>query len=543
LLTILGFFVDHDPAPMLMIQPTLEIAEAFSKDRIAGMIRDTPCLAEKIADPKARDSGNTLLHKNFPGGHLTLAGANSPASLSARPIRLVCFDEVDRFPASAGTEGDPIKLGVKRTQVWAALRRSKVLAGSTPTVKGASRIESGYEQSDQRRYFVPCPHCGAFQVLKWSNFKWPKGEPRKAIVLCEHCDGEIRDKHKPAMMAAGQWRAQHPDRTAAGIVGFHIWEAYSPFSSFGAIAEAFVEAKALPETLQTWVNTVLGETWDEPGETLEPASLQHRAEDYPADPLPAGVLVVTAGVDVQADRLELEIVGHGEDFESWGLDYRVIEGDPTEPLVWDDLDVVLSQVFTHPCGATLPIAATAIDAGFLTDMVLTFCNKRFERRVFPTKGIGTDGAAILRRPVAKRASQRASLRAGRGQYLVGTKNAKATLFSRLRITEPGPGYCHFPARYPPQWYEGLTAEKCVTRFLKGFPITEWVKIKPRNEPLDLRVLNLAAIYYLHPVWSVISRRFDGPAASPVDPDPPEPTTTGPTAPILRRPPKKPWMKF
>src|SRR5882672_4269896 len=206
---VIGFHIDQDPAPILLVQPNLEMAEAWSKDRLAPMIRDTPALRGKIADPRARDTGNTLLHKTFAGGHLTIAGANSPAGLASRPIRIVLFDEVDKFPSSAGAEGDPISLGKKRsTTFW----NRKMLAGSTPTIKGSSRVEEGFEASDQRYYFVPCPHCQEFQRLTWPQVRWPEGRPEAAVYVCQHCGAEISEAQKPAMILAGEWRASKPSR-------------------------------------------------------------------------------------------------------------------------------------------------------------------------------------------------------------------------------------------------------------------------------------------------------------------------------------------
>ena len=257
---VIGYHIHQDPAPMLLVQPTLEMAEAWSKDRLAPMVRDTPALAERIADPRSRDSGNTLLHKKFAGGHLTVAGANSPAGLASRPIRIVLFDEVDRYPASAGTEGDPISLGKKRA---ATFWNRKVLAGSTPTIKGSSRIESGFESGDQRFYHVPCVHCGELQRLVWSQVRWPDGQPELAVYACVACGAELTDADKPKMLRAGQWVASRESR---GIASFHISELYSPWSTWADMAVAFVQAKKLPETLQTWINTSLGETFEERGD-------------------------------------------------------------------------------------------------------------------------------------------------------------------------------------------------------------------------------------------------------------------------------------
>lgn len=242
LLNVIGYHVHQDPSPILMVQPTLEMAEAFSKDRLAPMVRDTPALRGLIADPRSRDSGNTLLHKTFPGGHITMAGANSPAGLASRPIRLALFDEVDRFPVSAGAEGDPVSLGRKRTTTfW----NRKTLMGSTPTVKGESRIEAAFEGGDQRYYYVPCPHCDEFQRLVWAQVKWDEGQPDTARYVCQHCGTMLTDADKPQMLRAGEWRASRPSQ---GIASFHISELYSPWVTWPEMARSFLEAKRLPET-------------------------------------------------------------------------------------------------------------------------------------------------------------------------------------------------------------------------------------------------------------------------------------------------------
>lgn len=497
---VIGFFIDNDPCPILIIQPTLEMGEAWSKDRLAPMVRDTPALHNKIKDAKSRDSGNTLLHKTFPGGHITIAGANSPAGLASRPIRVVLFDEVDRYPPSAGTEGDPIALASKRTTTfW----NRKKLMGSTPTVKGLSRIESAYEGSDQRRYFVPCPHCGTFQTLKWGGpdhpfgVKWPDENPSEAYYVCEDCASVITDADKAEMLRLGEWR---PTKPGGAIAGFHINELYSPWVTFGEMASNFVEAKRLPETLKTWVNTALGETWEEAGETVDETGLLARRENYgPEIPLAASVL--TCGVDVQDDRIECETVawGHGE--ESWSVEYQVFTGDPAIPEVWKALDDYLLSTFDHESGAKLRISAACIDSGgHHTKAVYAFTARRFARRIYATKGVAGPGKPLVSRP------NKNSKAKGR-VFMLGADTGKDSVYSRLKITEPGPGYCHFPAHYDADYFAQLTAERVVTKYTRGFKTRVWVKksAHARNEALDCRVLAMAAL-------DIINVRIDRVAA-------------------------------
>lgn len=481
---IVGYHMHHDPAPMLLVQPTLEMAEAWSKDRLAPMIRDTEVLQGLVKDPRSRDSGNTLLHKLFPGGHITMAGSNAPASLASRPIRVVLCDEVDRYPASAGTEGDPVNLAKKRTTTfW----NRKIILTSTPTVKGKSRIESAYEQSDQRRYFVPCPHCEQKQALKWGRVQWPEGEPEKALYHCEHCGAAIEDGEKQWMLLNGEWRATAPFK---GSVGFHLSELYSPWVSFGRMACGFIEAKGNPETLKTWVNTSLGETWETSGEKVEADDLIRRKENW-GSAAPEDVLLITAGIDVQADRLEVELVGWGVGEESWSLHYEVIAGDPAKPEPWKELDDLLMAGWPNTFGETLPVASAAIDSGgHHTQEVYGFCISRLQRRVYPIKGVAGTGRPIVGKPsMANRFKV--------PLYSIGVDTAKERLMHRLRITEPGAGYCHFPAHYEMEHFKQLTAEVQVVRFHRGFPTQVWEKRQPRNEALDCRVYAMAALGMLN----------------------------------------------
>lgn len=490
-----GYHIHLDPAPILLLQPTLEMAEAWSKDRFAPMLRDTHALRGLVRDPRARDSGNTLLHKRFPGGHITMAGANSPASLASRPIRLVLCDEVDRYPVSAGTEGDPVSLARKRTTTfW----NRKLLLTSTPTIKGASRIDAAFEQSDKRRFHVSCPHCGEYQTLKWQQVKWesdPKAaeeedrhRPETAHYVCEHNGCIIEDAERPDMLKAGKWIAEAP---FDGIAGFHINELYSPWVTLPQMVAEFLKAKKLPETLKTWINTSLGETWEEAGETIEADVLMRRKENWGGE-APEEVAVVTAGVDVQGDRLEIEVKGWGVGEESWSLDYRIFLGDPTQPKVWQDLDEYLQRPVKSKTGLFLNIACTCIDSGgHHTQAVYEFCRTRAVRGVFAIKGLNQPAKPLVGRPSR---NNRHKLRF----YPIGVDTAKEVIFGRLRITEPGPGYYHFPAERDREYFLQLTGEKQVTRFHKGASRREWVKIRSRNEALDCNVYALAALKLLSP---------------------------------------------
>lgn len=479
---VIGFHVDQDPAPILLVQPTLEMAESWSKDRLAPMIRDTPALRDKIADPKARDSGNTLLHKKFTGGHLTIAGANSPAGLASRPIRVVGLDEVDRYPTSAGAEGDPTSLAKKRT---ATFWNRKLLAGSTPTIKGASRIEAGFEASDQRFYFVPCLHCGEMQRLVWAQVRWPDGEPEAAVYVCKGCGAELTERDKPAMLRAGEWRAT---RQTKGIAGFHISELYSPWSSWGDMAVAFLRAKKFPETLQTWINTALGETWEDRGETLSAEGLLGRREPYTRHRLPAGVRMLTLGTDVQDDRLELTVWGFGADEESWRVEHIVLRGDPGSKSLWEEHDAVLRRRYATEDERELLIEACCIDSGgHYTEQVYAYCAKRKRQRVWAIKGVGGQGRLVWPKRPSRGGRRRQDV------WLIGVDTIKETLYQRVRrVSEPGPGYIHFDADVDSEWVEQFTSETVVYRITQGRRVRVW---RPRSTGIRQEALDCAVYAY------------------------------------------------
>lgn len=497
---VIGYHVHQDPAPMLLVQPTLEMAESWSKDRFAPMVRDTPALAERIADPKSRDSGNTLLHKKFTGGHLTVAGANSPSGLASRPIRIVLFDEVDRYPSSAGTEGDPISLGRKRT---ATFWSRKVLAGSTPTIKGSSRIEAGFESGDQRFYYVPCIHCGEFQRLVWAQVKWPEGQPELAEYVCVACGAMLNEADKAEMLKAGEWRGSKP---FTGIASFHISELYSPWSTWADMAVAFLQAKKFPETLQTWINTSLGETYEERGEQVESVGLAQRREPYTAQTIPQGVLMLTAGVDVQDDRLEVTIVGFGKDEETWVIEHGVLRGDPGSESLWQDLDGYMARKRETEDGRPLLIEAQAIDSGgHFTQQVYAYCAKRKSRRVWAIKGAGGFGRLIWPKSAGRAGKTSAQV------FIVGVDTAKDVLFGRLkRIHQPGAGYIHFPVSVDEVYFDQLTAETLIYRMVQGRRVRSY---KPRSsgsrtEALDCLVYAYASFIGRHGPMILPNRKIE-----------------------------------
>ena len=488
LLNAIGYYCEHDAAPIMVVQPTLSMAQSFSKDRLAPMFRDSPSLKNKIQDPRSRDSGNTTLHKIFPGGHVTIAGANRAAGLASRPIRIVLADEIDRYPSSSGTEGDPIALASRRSQTfW----NGKLVTVSTPTIKDSSRIEAEYEYSDKRTFFCRCPHCDEPNTLKWSNVKWEDSDAKTANYCCEDCGVAWSESDRQKSIKAGQWIASAETN---GIAGFHLSGLYSPWLTIENAVRDFLEAKKLPETLQVWVNTYLAEAWDTDrgGEGGDLDVISGRVEHYRAI-IPEQVEILTAGVDVQGDRLECEILGHRQDGsqETWSISYHVIQGDPSGREVWAKLDqILLEQDYLKENGEKLKISCTCIDSGgSYTQSVYDYVRPREKKRIFAIKGMAGEGRPLVGRPSRNNIGK---IRL----YAVGVDTAKELIMARLKIEEAGPGFCHFPDSYSEEYFAQLTSERAYVNFSKGFRKRSWKKIRRRNEALDCRVYNLCAFALL-----------------------------------------------
>jgi phage terminase large subunit GpA-like protein len=495
---IIAYHIAQDPCSIMMVQPTIEDAEGYSKEELAPMLRDTPSLAGIVQDAKTRDGTNTILSKLYPGGTLSLVGANSPRGFRRVSRRIVLFDEVDGYPASAGTEGDPIKLGIKRTEYY---WNRKIVAGSTPTNKDSSRIEKLFGQTDQRRYFVPCPHCGYMQYLKWPQIKWPPDEPEKAYYECESCKEAIEHKHKRWMIENGEWQP-----TAKGNgkhVGFHIWAAYSysPNATWANIACEFIESKGNSETLKTFINTTLGELWEEEYTAKVGAdALEARAEFYDPFKVPLGACILVAGVDVQDNRLAIEVTAYGAQEESWTMSYQEIFGDPAQPAIWKQLDDLLLRDWPHESGKTMPLSAMAVDSGgHYTAEVYQYARERRIKNVIAVKGASQRAKPPISKPSKVDINFRGqSLKGGAEVYIVGTDTIKTTLYSRMKMEEPGHGFIHFNTSLGAEYYSMLAAEKKQIKYIKGFPVTEWVKANGvRNEALDCKVYGYAALQWLY----------------------------------------------
>ncbi|MBR0317504.1 MAG: phage terminase large subunit family protein [Synergistaceae bacterium] len=502
LLNTIGFFIDQEPSPILVLQPTLEMGMSFSKDRLAPMIRDTLVLQEKIKDPRSRDSGNTLLHKKFTGGHITIAGANSPASLASRPIRILLCDEVDRYPISAGTEGDPLSLAMKRTQnFW----NRRIVWVSTPTILGISRIEKAYKLSSQEEWCIPCPTCGEYQPYSWEKISY-KNLPAP-VMTCSKCGAIHSEVEWKAGQEHGKWIAKNPDEKKTR--GFHVNAFASVWVSWKSLIEQYQEAfHNGEEELKVWWNTVLGLPFENTDGAIEIEALESHREKYEAE-LPDGVLVLTCGVDTQDDRLECEVVGWGIGHESWGIEYKIFYGDPGLGEVWQALDDFLLQTWNYKNGDKIGLSCVCIDsAGHFTDEVYRFCKTRARRNIFPIVGRGQEGLPSVSKPTRNNRRHVAL-------FKLGVTTIKGTLFSRLKIEQHGAGYCHFPLDaknghrgYDSVYFKGLLSERMVVKRVRGRDTITWEIRSPglRNEPLDARVYATGALELFNPNFEMHKRR-------------------------------------
>ncbi len=491
----IGYVIHHAPGPMLAVQPTVEMAKRWSKQRVAGLIDSTPALRSRVKEARARDSGNTVQSKEFPGGILVMTGANSAVGLRSMPVRYLFLDEVDAYDFDVDGEGDPVSLASQRTITFG---NRKIFLVSTPTIQGFSRIELEYEASDRRRWWVPCPECHEYQVLEEKRLQWPKDKPEEAAYYCEHCGVAIPSHRKTWMNSRGEWRADNP---ASLIAGFHLSGLNSPWLTWAQIAERKTAAKD-DAAMKVYVNTIEARTWAESGEAPEWQRLYDRREDYRIGQVPAGGIFLTAGIDVQKDRLEIEIVAWGRGRESWSIDYRVLPGDPVKEEVWKELDAIVSETFTSVDHVELPIYRLAIDTGYATPEVYDWVRRQSDR-IIAVKGVDRLGAAIgapAHNDVTTKGKRK---RRGFMVWPVGSSFGKSELYGSLRKERPTdeqlaggegfpPGYCHFP-KYTEEYFKQLTAERLVTvKDKRGFPHREWRKLRERNEALDCRVYARAA---------------------------------------------------
>lgn len=515
----LGYIVDQEPGPMMLVQPTTDMAKRFSRQRISPMLEETPALRRKVSENRSRDDTNTTLMKDFAGGVLVVSGANSAASLRSMPVRYLFLDEIDAYPLDVDGEGDPVALAEKRTSTFA---RRKILKVSTPTTKDFSRIEASYLSSDMRRFMVPCPDCGEHQVLVWGadkdfGLKFDKDDVGNPVLesvryVCQHCGSCIAEHHKPAMLSGGYWSTTKESSRPGKLTGYHMSALYAPLGwvSWADLVQQWHEASIAAKSgdvakLKTFVNTVLAETWEEQGDKVAHHELARRAEEYPLGVVPLGGLMVVQGVDVQGDRIERRVWAFGRGQESWLVEREIIYGDPAieegQPgSVWTVLTERRRTPVMHASGAQVLITATAIDTGgHHTQQVYAYCRAHVHGNVLAVKGSSQSGKAPLGKPSDIEVTWRGQ-RITRGLKLwpVGTDVVKGLIYGRLRNETPGPGYIHLPkALAATDEFEQLTAERLVTKYVKGHPRMEWIKPNGRrNEALDCAVYAYAAACWL-----------------------------------------------
>lgn len=511
---LIGYSIHQDPCPILVVQPTVEDAKGYSKEEIAPMLRDCPALAAIVYEDAEEESGKgtsqTILHKRYPGGVLSMVGAQSGAGFRRISRKRVLCDEVDGYPVSAGTDGDPIKLARKRTEYY---WDRKFGAGSTPLLTGSSRIASLFEAGDRRRYYVPCPTCGHMDYLVFTerangfghHMEFTPSAPADAHFVCSKNGCVIEHQHKRDMVERGEWRPAGapgpdgkwvPDRPFDGHASFHIWAAYSysPNATWEHLATEFMEAKSNPQLLKTFVNTALGETWSESGEAPDWERLYERRETYAIGSVPRGVKVLTCGVDVQKDRWVYEIVGWGAGKESWSIDAGVIPGDTANAADWAGLTALLSREFQTEDGP-ITIRMMAVDSGYNTQEVYSWVRSQSRARVMAVKGVANARTLVSSPSPVDVLVNGHKHRGGAKVWPVGSSVGKAELygFLRLRVPDAGQaypsGFCHFP-QHGQEFFKQLTAEHLVTIANKRtrFVTYEWQRIGGReNHWLDCRV--------------------------------------------------------
>ena len=497
----IGYVIAHAPGPMLCLMPTDATAEDNVRTRIDPLIESTPAIREKVAVRGAKSGGNTLTRKDFPGGMLAIRGANAPSKLRSLPIRFLFLDEIDAYELDLGGEGDPVALAKARARTFGSKR--KEFEVSTPTIEGRSRIWSAYEETDQRRYFVPCPHCGEFQTVEWARIKWTDDNAAPWLE-CEANGCVIEERHKPRMLSAGEWRAT-AECADANTRGYHLSALYSPYGwySWAQARNDFLKAKRERDTakLKTWTNTVLGECWAEKGESPAWEALYSRRESYERNKVPREGLVLTAGVDVQKDRVEVEVRAWGPRLESWSIDHRVFAGDPSrldgDRSPWPELGAMLSESWPHELGGRIGITTMAVDTGYETQSCYNFCRRWSPTKVMPVKGSDTASTLIA---TPKRVDVRSDgkvISNGVALWSVGSSIAKSECHGWLRQSRPEDGeasptgWIHWP-EYNEEWFKQLSAEQIITRVVRGFRRTQWEKVRERNEALDLHVYNRCA---------------------------------------------------
>lgn len=511
-LNMMGCAIDNDPGPMLYIQPTDKVAEDYSKRRIAPMIQACPTLREKVFKARSRDAANTINMKTFPGGSLAIIGANSPADLSSKPVRYIFMDETDRFPASAGTEGDPQELAERRTETFRHNR--KIVKTSTPTIKGKSKIETDYMNGTQEEWHTECPHCHTYNYIRFADIHFEKedyvnegGDEDYHVKVvtwrcptCKRDIGEYECKRLPA-----KWVQKNPKAIQNGIRSFRLNAFMSPWSDWKDIVWKFLKAHKDPEKLKTFYNTILGESWEVHTNSGLDETLYKRREHYDAE-VPTGVLLLTMGMDTQDNRLEYEVVGWDRNGQSWGISRGVIPGRADAPGVWEEVDALLDREWRLANGMKMKILATFIDSGgHFTTAIYKACAKRASKRIWPIKGEKGEGKPECR-----------PMKRGQGEgakFMLGVDAGKEGIMYEAAVEEPGPNYMHFPidyrAGYDMEYFKGLISERMEIHRRGGQGVIVWEQFYERNEPLDCRNYARMAYRYFHWRFDELERIVNG----------------------------------
>lgn len=513
---MVGYCIDQDPGPILLIQPTIDDVKRYSEMRIAPMIRETRCLKRKVADPKSRDAANTKRQKSFPGGVLVMTGSNVAHDLSSMPIRYVFGDERDRWATSAGSEGDPWELAVARTRTF---YNKKMVEVSTPTVKGASAIENSYNLGTMERWKTQCPHCGEYVEITFDNIRFEydaaeNGDKKifhisEIFYVCPECGG-ISDEHTMKSQPA-KWVATVPEaREHHKTRSFWLTAWVSPWATWESIILQFLQAGTDSAKLQVVYNTQFGELWEERGDMASEDDVMSRREVYEAE-VPDGVLLLTCGVDTQDDRLEYEVVGHRRFGETWGIKKGVILGRPDTEEVWERLDEVLSHKYKFKSGVSLQISLTFIDeGGHFTQEVRQHCLARQYDHVFAIKGANRPDIPYTAPPKKQKIVVNGKVIGQVWVYEIGVNAGKQKIVDNLRVQSPGANYCHFPLRddYGKQFFKQLMSEHLAYVPKLKHP-WQWQKIPghERNEAFDIRNYNLAACEILSPDWDAIEQKL------------------------------------
>ena len=478
----MGYYIHHNPQSQMMMQPSQGDLNTWLETKFNPMVDSSEALTDVIAKPRSREGVNNQQMKSYPGGFLMFSWSGSPRTMRGRSAPIIYCDEVDGYDYTA--EGHPVSLLWQRAATFGDQR--KLLVTSTPTIKGASFVESSFLNGDQRRFHIPCPHCQSEINLKWENVIWDKDKegnhlPETARYVCQECGCEIDDAQKRVALRSGRWIAEKP---FVGHASYHLSELYSAFRRWRDIVRSFLEKKATND-LQSFVNLSLGETWDEQGEQIDDHELAARREDF-GEKIPDEVMMLTAGVDTQDNRLEVTVIGWGRDEESYVISHQVLYGDPSTPQLWTALSSVLFARFETHSGRQIAIRSTAIDSGgHFTNQVYGYCKANAGKRVFAIKGAGGEGKPISGRP-SKNNIAKCPL------FTVGVDTAKDLIYSRFKIKEEGAGYVHFSDTLDDEYFKQVTAEKIITTVQRGFTRRLWKKVRPRNEALDCFVYAIAA---------------------------------------------------